>query len=87
MQEVLPIILGLFFGLLSTSGSLPGPRTVWFIAGCVAAGAIASFVNGEMTSSLAGLLLGLDALLAWCGATAGVAALGAYRAYARRGER
>ena len=84
MQELLPIILGVLFGLLATSGSLPGPKAGWFIAGCVLAGATATFVNGETTTTLVGLFLSFDALLAWCGAVSVVIARRAYRTYILR---
>ncbi|MBY8976759.1 hypothetical protein KHP62_13125 [Rhodobacteraceae bacterium NNCM2] len=79
MHEIIPVILGAIFGIATVTIPLPGPRTGWFIAGCVIAGALASWINGELESSLAGLFVSFDALLAWCGALSAVLLFRLYR--------
>ncbi|MCD6030983.1 MAG: hypothetical protein K0S78_3157 [Thermomicrobiales bacterium] len=80
MHELLPILLGAIFGTAAAAAPLPGPRSAWFVGGCIVAGALGSWINGELASSLAALFLSFDALLAWCG---GAAAFLGLRYYAR----
>jgi hypothetical protein len=75
MHELLPVFLGAIFGIVAAGAPVPGPRSAWFVGGCAIAGALASLVNGELTTSLAGLFIGLDAALAWCGGTAALLAV------------
>lgn len=70
MHELLPILLGALFGTAAAAAPLPGPRSAWFVGGCIIAGALASWMNGELASSLAALFLSFDALLAWGGGAA-----------------
>jgi hypothetical protein len=83
MHELLPVLLGALFGTVAAA-PLPGPRSARFVGGCIAAGALASWINGELASSLAGLFVSFDALLAWCGGTAAFLTLGYYRGKAGR---
>jgi hypothetical protein len=80
MHELLPILLGAIFGTAAAAAPLPGPRSAWFVGGCIVAGALGSWINGELTSSLAALFLSFDAFLAWCG---GAAAFLGLRYYGR----
>jgi uncharacterized membrane protein YeaQ/YmgE (transglycosylase-associated protein family) len=84
MHEIVPIVLGAVFGTAAISMSLPGPRSGWFIAGCVLAGALASWMNGEVVNSLAPLFISFDALLAWCGALSSLVAVRAFKMYFSR---
>ena len=67
MHELLPVLLGALLG--TAAAPLPGPRAARFVGGCMAAGALASWVNGELVSSFAGVFFSFDAFLAWCGGT------------------
>ena len=67
MHELLPVLLGALLG--TAAAPLRGPRAARFVGGCIVAGALASWINGELGSSLAGLFFSFDAFLAWCGGT------------------
>ena len=82
MKELLPIGLGVLVGVGVTHAGVTGrAKLLFFVAGCLAAGALASWINGELASSVWALFVSFDALQAWLGAAAYVAAL---RVYSRR---
>lgn len=82
MKELLPIALGVLVGAGVTRAGVTGrSRLLFFVAGCLCAGALASWVNGELASSVWALFVSFDAVQAWLGAAVYVAAL---RVYARR---
>ncbi len=84
MKELLPIALGGLVGAGVTHARVAAPaRLVLFVAGCLAAGALASWINGELASSLWALFASFDALQAWLGAAVCVTAL---RVFGRRVE-
>jgi hypothetical protein len=67
MGEILPFVLGCAFA--GTIMALPRRvRPVLVPIGCVIGGAIASAVNGELSSGLWAVFVSFDALLVWIGA-------------------
>lgn len=68
MQELLPFGAGLVFGLLLMLWG--GPRSRWFSLPvvCVPLGALFSWINGELGTSIWPLFVSFDALLVWAGA-------------------
>ena len=75
MREVIPLFAGLLVGgglALVRSMRL---RAVLFPVSCVAVGAAASWVNGELRSEWWALFVSFDAVLVWVGAVAAMAAV------------
>jgi hypothetical protein len=72
MGELLPVFLGCLIGI--GAGFLRPRRRAVVPAACIAAGALASAVNGELDEALWGLFVSFDAALVWLGAavTAGL---------------
>ena len=84
MKELLPIALGGLVGAGVTHARVAArAKLVLFFAGCLAVGALASWINGELASSVWALFVSFDALQAWLGAALCVTAL---RAFGRRFE-
>ena len=84
MKELLPIALGGLVGAGVTRGQVAGrAKLTAFVIGCLAAGALASWLNGELVSSVWALFVSFDALQAWLGAAVYVTAL---RVFGRRFE-
>ena len=82
MKELLPIALGVLVGAGVTHAGMAGrAKLLLFVAGCLAAGALASWINGELASSVWALFVSFDALQAWLGAAVYVAAV---RVFGRR---
>jgi hypothetical protein len=82
MKELLPIALGVVVGAgLSHTGLAGRAKLLLFVAGCLAAGALASWINGELANSVWALFVSFDALQAWLGAAIYVTAL---RVFSRR---
>jgi hypothetical protein len=79
MKELLPIALGVLVGAGVTHTGRA--KLLFFVAGCVAAGALASWINGELASSMWALFVSFDALQAWLGAAVYTAA---FRVFGRR---
>jgi len=76
MKELLPIALGVLVGAGVAHAGIAGrAKLLLFVAGCLAAGALASLINGELASSVWALFVSFDALQAWLGAAVYVAAL------------
>jgi len=76
MKELLPIALGVLVGAGVTHAGVAGrAKLLSFVAGCIGAGALASWINGELTSSVWALFVSFDALQAWIGAAVYVAAV------------
>jgi hypothetical protein len=71
MREILPVMLGCALG--STIRLPRKLRAVFIPIGCVGGGAIASAVNGELTSDLWAVFMSVDSLLVWMGAVASAA--------------
>lgn len=84
MKELLPIALGGLVGAGVTHARVAGrAKLLLFVIGCLGAGALASWINGELVSSVWALFVSFDALQAWLGAAVYVTAL---RAFGRRFE-
>jgi hypothetical protein len=82
MKELLPIGLGVLVGAGVTHAGVAGrAKLLLFLAGCLAAGALASWINGELARGVWELFVSFDALQAWLGAAVYVAA---ERAFGRR---
>jgi hypothetical protein len=82
MKELLPIALGVLVGAGVTHAGVAGrAKLLAFVAGCLAAGALASWINGELESSVWALFVSFDALQAWLGAAVYTAA---FRVFGRR---
>ena len=76
MKELLPIALGGLVGAGVTHTGIAGrAKLLLFVVGCLAAGALASRINGELESSVWSLFVSFDALQAWLGAAVYIAAL------------
>jgi hypothetical protein len=76
MGEILPIVLGCFLG---TMIRFPRKvRAVLFPIGCIGAGALASAVNGELSSNLWAVFVSFDSLLVAAGAVASMTTLWVY---------
>jgi hypothetical protein len=84
MNELLPIALGGLVGAGVAHAGLAGrAKLLLFAVACLGAGALASWINGELASSVWALFVSFDSLQAWLGAAVVVAAL---RVCARRFE-
>jgi hypothetical protein len=82
MKELLPIALGILVGVGATHTGVAGrARLLFFVVGCLVAGALATWINGELASSVWALFVSFDALQAWLGAVVYVTAL---RVFGRR---
>jgi hypothetical protein len=82
MKELVPFALGCLLGV--GLARLPvKARFVLLPVACVLAGAVASFVNGELASALWPAFVSIDALLVWAGAALASASLVALQ---RRGR-
>ena len=80
MKELLPIALGVLVGAgVTHAGPAGRAKLLCFVAGCLAAGALASWINGELASSVWALFASFDALQAWLGAAVYVAAVSLVR--------
>jgi hypothetical protein len=79
MGEILPIALGLVVGAAVTHGATGRPKLPWFVSGSVIAGALASWINGELSNAVWQLFVSFDALQAWLGAACYMAAVHAFR--------
>jgi hypothetical protein len=67
MRELLPLVLGLLLGGLMPA--LPRRlRVIAFPVGCVAVGALASALNGELSERGWAVFVSIDTLLVWVGA-------------------
>jgi hypothetical protein len=76
MRELLPIALGVLVGAgVTRAGVARRTKLLMFVAGCLAAGALASWINGELASEVWALFVSFDALQAWLGAAVYMAAL------------
>jgi len=84
MKELLPIALGGLVGAGVTHARVTGrAKLLLFVIGCLGAGALGSWINGELASSGWALFVSFDALQAWLGAAVVVTAL---RVFGRRFE-
>jgi LPXTG-motif cell wall-anchored protein len=77
MGEILPVVLGC--SLVSLMALPRKWRTVLFPIGCVVLGAVASAVNGELSSSVWPIFVSADALLVWMGAALATSAYWLFR--------
>lgn len=78
MKELLPFCAGLAVGG-GLAFARPMVRWVAFPSLCVPLGALMSWVNGELSSSLWPVFVSYDALLVWAGAMLTLAAIAARR--------
>jgi hypothetical protein len=81
MRELLPIAIGIVVAAAAVHVTGRRARLPLLAVGCVVAGALASWVNGELSSSIWDLFVSFDALQAWLGAACYLAAS---RAFAQR---
>lgn len=72
MKELLPFCTGLAIGW-ALSGLRPRARWLALPFVCVPAGALMSWVNGELGTSLWPVFVSFDAILVWAGAVLAVA--------------
>lgn len=72
MGEVLPIALGVLLGV-GLSRLSPRWRAIIMPAGCVAVGAAASAINGELGGPTWALFVSFDALMVWFGSALSLA--------------
>jgi hypothetical protein len=79
MQELLPVSLGILVGILVAAVRSVRLRTVVYPIASVAAGAAASFLNGELAEEGAAVFLSFDALLVWLAAAVTMAAIWSVR--------
>jgi hypothetical protein len=70
VKELLPLAAGTLIGLFLMNVRPIRRRAVLLPAVCVAAGGLASWVNGELESRWALAFVSVDAILVWVGAAA-----------------
>ena len=68
MGEVLPVLLGALVGVALASLQPPRLRAAVLPLGAVAAGALASSLNGELADGAWALFVSFDAAIAWVSA-------------------
>jgi hypothetical protein len=68
VQELLPLLLGVVIGMVALRAPSRWPSIVYTGLGCICAGALVSWLNGEFSTSLWALFVSVDALLVWLGA-------------------
>lgn len=79
MHELIPVAFGVIVGLASAAIPNVRLRVLAFVLLSVAAGALASFLAGELETGLAPLFISFDALLVWAGGLVAVLAASWWR--------